>query len=390
MDLTLEKILISKAAQTHTPINGSLELLPLCNMNCDMCYVRLSRAEMEQQGHLRTAAEWISLAAEMKKAGTLFLLLTGGEPLLYPEFSSLYLALRKMGMILTINTNGTLLDKAWADFFAQYPPRRINITLYGTSRETYRTLCHYENGFEKAVRAIRLLRERKVDVKINGSLVKNNDNDVASLVQLADCLDAPIHIDTYMYPATRERSRPFCEQSRLLPEDAARGNVEFEKATLSPELYLQLARKKVDQICPERSNSANPDSENSNHADSDFEASNPEDRNDTFRKMRCQAGRTSFTINWQGKMRPCVMLSAPQIPVFETGFSAAWDQLQNQVESIRLNPKCSSCSLRQVCQTCAACAKLETGAYDGIPDYMCRYTRELLKLYSADLQQFLL
>lgn len=32
-----------------------------------------------------------------------------------------------------------------------------------------------------------------------------------------------------------------------------------------------------------------------------------------------------------------------------------------------------------------ACAKLETGAYDGIPGYMCRYTKELLHLYSADL-----
>lgn len=30
-NLTYEKHLISKAARSHTPINGSLELLPLCN-----------------------------------------------------------------------------------------------------------------------------------------------------------------------------------------------------------------------------------------------------------------------------------------------------------------------------------------------------------------------
>ena len=58
-NLTYEKHLISKAARSHTPINGSLELLPLCNMNCGMCYVRLSRPEMERQGHLHSAAEWI-------------------------------------------------------------------------------------------------------------------------------------------------------------------------------------------------------------------------------------------------------------------------------------------------------------------------------------------
>ena len=107
-NLTYEKHLISKAARSHTPINGSLELLPLCNMNCGMCYVRLSRPEMERQGHLHSAAEWISLARQMQKSGTLFLLLTGGEPLLFPDFKTLYLELRSMGMILTINTNGTL------------------------------------------------------------------------------------------------------------------------------------------------------------------------------------------------------------------------------------------------------------------------------------------
>ena len=361
-NLTYEKRLISKAARSHTPINGSFELLPLCNMNCGMCYVRLSRPEMDLQGHLHSAAEWISLARQMQKSGTLFLLLTGGEPLLFPDFKTLYLELRSMGMILTINTNGTLIDETWADFFAQYPPRRINITLYGTSKETYRDLCHYEAGFEKALRGIRLLRERNVDVKINGSLVRSNSTDVDSLVALARSLDAPINIDTYMYPARRERSAAFCEQSRLLPEDAARGKVQFEKASLDSKTYLQMAQTIITRVS-ETPDTPEPD----------------------FQRMRCQAGRTSFTINWQGKMRPCVMLSQPEINVFETGFDNAWKQLQCEIETITLNPRCSSCSLRRICQTCAACAKLETGAYDGIPDYMCRYTKELLHLYSADL-----
>ena len=128
---TFERSLLQKARQKHIPVTGALELLPLCNMNCDMCYVRLSRSEMERQGRLRTVEEWVRLAEQMQKAGTVFLLLTGGEPLLFPDFKTLYRRLRNLGMILTINTNGTLLEEAWADFFATYPPRRINITLYG-------------------------------------------------------------------------------------------------------------------------------------------------------------------------------------------------------------------------------------------------------------------
>ena len=54
---SMEKMLVQKAYQRQAPVNGSLELLPLCNMNCDMCYVRLSKAEMEQKGRLRTKEE---------------------------------------------------------------------------------------------------------------------------------------------------------------------------------------------------------------------------------------------------------------------------------------------------------------------------------------------
>lgn len=118
---TFEHSLLQKARQKHIPVTGALELLPLCNMNCDMCYVRLSRSEMERQGRLRTVEEWVRLAEQMQKAGTVFLLLTGGEPLLFPDFKTLYRRLRNLGMILTINTNGTLLDEAWADFFCHIP-----------------------------------------------------------------------------------------------------------------------------------------------------------------------------------------------------------------------------------------------------------------------------
>ena len=178
---TMEKMLLRRAADAQQPINGSLELLPLCNMNCDMCYIRLSRSEMERHGRLRTADEWIRLGREMQKAGVLFLLLTGGEPLMFPDFKRLYTALEQMGMILTINTNGTLLNEEWAEFFGYHRPRRINITLYGADDSAYESLCHYPGGFEKTLRGIRLLKEQRIDVKINGSVTKSNLNDMQKI-----------------------------------------------------------------------------------------------------------------------------------------------------------------------------------------------------------------
>ena len=218
-NITLERAMTRRAAVAQRPINGSLELLPLCNMNCDMCYIRLSRTEMEQTGRMHMADEWIRLGEEMAQSGVLFLLLTGGEPLMFPDFRRLYLELRRRGMILTVNTNGTLLDEEWAEFIGENKPRRINITLYGADDEAYRKLCHYPGGFEKALNAIRLLRERGVDVKINGSVTKENYKDMAAIYRIGQEMDVPVHIDTYMLPGIHESDKSFDEQSRLNPED---------------------------------------------------------------------------------------------------------------------------------------------------------------------------
>ena len=349
----LEEHLVNSATKKRIPLGGSLELLPLCNMNCDMCYVKLSREEMEAKGRLRSKEEWIALAEEMKEQGVLFLLLTGGEPLLYPGFKELYIHLIQMGMIITINSNGTLIDEGWADFFGTYKPRRINITLYGKDAETYESLCHYKKGFESTLQGIRLLKSRNVDVKLNGSLTKANRMDAQQLVRIAEDLQVPIHIDTYMYPASRERDCGFQEDSRLDAKEAAKAKLEIAKHMLN---------ERYEEYCEHMEVLGNVS------APDNIESS-----------VSCRAGRSSFVITWQGKMMPCVMLSSPQFDVFEEGFVSCWKKMVEAVNKIRISEKCAACARRNVCQTCAACALLETGTYDGVPEYLCTYTEEIME-----------
>lgn len=352
---TLEQAMIRRAKVQKLPINGSLELLPLCNMNCDMCYIRLSQDEMQQKGRLRTTAEWLDLARQMKQAGVLFLLLTGGEPLLFSGFQQLYCELKQMGMILTINTNGTLINEAWADFFGKYKPRRVNITLYGAEEATYEKLCHFPEGFSKTIQAIRLLRERDVDVKVSCSVTKENKSDLAKIFMLGKELGVPVHVDHYMMPAVRERSIPFDRQTRLTPEDAANIGLNVMKYQFSESFFKQYVCQTIERI-----------------QDPEFP------RGDEH--VSCLAGNCSFSINWQGEMRPCVMLTEPTISVFETGFKHAWKEISARTQEILINSACTKCSLRPVCRTCAASAMLETGSYDGIPDYLCRYSKEYYRL----------
>ena len=363
----LEEILCENATIKRSPINAILELTPLCNMNCDMCFVRLSPEEQKKIGRLRSLEEWMHVSDEMQKAGTLFVLLTGGEPLLYPDFRELYLHLKKLGMIITINTNGTLLNEEWADFFAQYKPRRINITIYGKDSTTYDRLCHYADGFERAVHAIQLLKERNVDVKLNGSITPANVEDSPELIQLAKRLDVPWKIDTYMYPGSRERNQSFNGHARLTASVAAKmriylmmqSNVNFE----------EYAKKFIEK------------GENTS--------------SETYESMSvpCRAGRSSFAINWQGYMRPCIMVTKPEVFVFSQDFMTAWRQIVEDTARIKLSSKCSVFTMQSVCQTCAACALLETGSYGGTPKYMCQYTENTilqLKKYLKEKQEDLI
>lgn len=353
---TVERAMMLEASVRCVPLNGSMELLPLCNMNCDMCYVRLSRAQMEAQGRMRTGAEWLALGREMAQAGVLFMLLTGGEPLLHPDFKGIYLGLKKLGMILTINTNATLIDERWADFFAQHKPRRINITLYGADDTAYEKLCHCPGGFARVISAVKLLRERQIDVRLGFSVTKENAGDVEAFYAIARELDCAVTLDAYMSPSMREREKPFDHQSRLLPEEAAEASIESKRQQYGDERFLASiphSLEKLDAFVP------------GEEAPSQSE---------------CMAGRCSFTINWQGKLRPCVLASEPEADVFEMGFASAWKQVSEAFLALRFCSKCSVCALRSMCHACPVACKAETGDYMGRPEYLCRYAAEKERL----------
>ena len=104
-------ILQQKAKISRIPLTVNFELLPVCNLNCKMCYIQSSWSDVKNQGGLKSIEYWINMAKQAKDAGTLCILLTGGEVFLYPHFKELYVELYKMGFIITINTNASLIDE---------------------------------------------------------------------------------------------------------------------------------------------------------------------------------------------------------------------------------------------------------------------------------------
>lgn len=356
---TSERKLMQIAWDQKLPINGSLELLPLCNLNCDMCYVRLTPEEMRQKGHIRSAEEWLRLAEEMKDAGVMFLLLTGGEPLLHPEFKEIYLGLRKLGMVVTINSNGTLINEDLADFFAEFPPRRINITLYGTSNVTYEKLCHASNGYDQTMRGITLLKEKGIDIRLGCSITSYNKGDLEAFFETAKKMDLFAIADSYMVSASRERSKNFDYDSRCNPEDAAKYRILAWKNILGEENYISFIERKifeVEHIVAEQGEGT----------------------------VGCYAGNCSFAVSWLGDMHPCVTMTRPSANVFDMGFMDAWRFIVAETDTIRTCSECNACKYRVICHSCAGNALVETGKYNGRPDYLCRYSKEVYRLLKEE------
>ncbi|MDO4621463.1 MAG: radical SAM protein [Eubacteriales bacterium] len=347
----LNTYLYQKADRLQIPIGGTFELTPMCNMNCRMCYVRKTREEMGRD--LLPAGEWIRIGREAREQGLLFLLLTGGEPFLRPDFREIYEELHDMGFVLTINSNGTLIDEQVISWLKERPPIRINITLYGASNASYARLCANPQGFDQVMRGIHLLKREGIEVKLNYTVTPYNAEDFHAIRKIAAEEELYIQTVTYLFPPIRKGRENIGRNDRFTPETAAYYSAWNQLYNMGPKAF----RKRTDTMLAEDSCL-------------DFTTETTEEREG----IRCHAGKSSFWVTWEGKMLSCGMLDQPSADIIETGFAGAWKTIVQRTAAIRMPAKCTSCASRKKCGVCAAMVLAESGDYEKEPLYRCRMT----------------
>lgn len=339
------------------PIGGNFELTARCNFDCPMCYVHLKQTDIEAAGRELTAGEWIEIARQARDRGMMFALLTGGEPFVRKDFFEIYEAIRNMGVLVSINSNGSLLNGEIRERLLENPPLRMNISLYGGCRETYRKMCG-QDVFESVTENIRVLKEAGVDIRLNLSVTPHNRQDAQRIYHIAKELGVHVKASGYMYPPVRSANRA---DARLTAEEAAKFSVEWDRLRFTPEEFC----RRAEQI---RSLSA---------------VDARECAADLDEGVNCRAGHSTFWMTWDGRMLPCGMMPYPVAYPLEVGFQEAWEQIKMETRKIRMPKECAECAKQQVCGACAAVRVTETGRFDGVPEYMCTMTDKML----AYLQQ---
>lgn len=348
----LVEFLYRKADRAKVPISGAFELSPLCNMDCKMCYIKMTKEKQESIGRLKTNEEWLEIAKQARDEGLLFLLLTGGEPFLVKNFKELYIELIKMGFCVSINTNGTMIDESVIEWLKKYPPTRINLTLYGASDETYERLCKNPKGFTQVKKAISLLKENNIQVKLNCSVTPYNKDDLKDIIKFANQNDLVVQTTTYMFPPLRRDESCIGKNNRLTPEDAA-----FYSAYI--EAYLNGFEKFKEYVESDELEIYN--------AEDDYCVVEGEG-------IKCRAGVSTFWMTWEGKLLPCGMIPEEGLDPWEVGFKKAWEHARNIVSKIKLPVKCAACAKKNQCKACAAMVYTETGTFDQVPQYRCDMT----------------
>ena len=355
----ISRHLHARCAKAGIPLSGTFELTPCCNLSCKMCYVRKPRTEVEAEGGLMSADEWISLAEKCREKGMLYLLLTGGEPLTHPEFKKIYTAVRNMGFVVSINSNGTLIDDEMVEFFASNPPARINMSLYGASRETYNSLCGVPSAYDKAIHALKAMKRAGITVKINYSATRYNCADLKGILNVASENECHVQIASYMFPPLRRDSNSVGENDRMTPEEDAHFSIESERLRMTEEAFIERCKARVERTA------GTLDDEECLDAPTEH--------------IRCRAGTTAFWVSWNGDISLCGMIPIKSGNIRETDLGEAWDKVREDTAKIMMPAKCTACSEREVCMVCAAACYCETGHFGEAPEYLCRRTKALIK-----------
>ena len=337
------KYLHEKGVREGIPVSGTFELTQRCNFNCKMCYVH----DCTKKKDSLSTEDWLNLAQQAKEAGTIFLLLTGGEPLLRDDFEEIYTALVEMGFLVSINTNGSLLEK-YTELFDKFTPTRINISLYGADNSAYGKLCG-NNAFDKVLNSIKHMQKIGISLRLNTIFTPENISDYKKIVDISKELNIPLKPTTYAYPPVRLEKKNI--NFRFSPEMASEYIFHIDEYRLDMNLY----KNRIDKLL------ALP--------------KGPEEN-----KVRCRAGRASYWITADGIMRPCGMLPEPDGRPLVDGFQKAWMDIKSATDVIRLPEECLTCKYAGICNVCAAMCKAETGEFNKVPKYICHMTKHLYSL----------
>lgn len=367
-----------RAMRERIPLSGMLELTQRCNLRCRHCYLGES-AQCHHGGdgaRELNARQWAARFQEWTAAGCLNLLITGGEPLIRPDFPEIYRYAVEAGMLVTVFTNGTRVTPAIAQSFHDLPPRNVEISLYGATARTFDNVTRTPGAYEQAWRGIRCLLDANVRLGLKSILMTLNQHELVAMAEQAAGLGLPFRYDPLICPPLHAARKP---RNNDLDGERTGDGASCADSETSAILALRTPPEQVaavkQSMAPFRPPAATLSETERNPSAHAF-ARKPEPKRPHGGNLySCAAGATLFFADPFGAYAPCLMTVNDKVSGDGSRtFQEIWE---NELVSIRHRKRKRSVAGFDTGQSghadCPAMNLLETGD----PEIASSYVRSL-------------
>ena len=326
----------------RVPLQVSIEVTRRCPLQCLHCYNNLPMGHMEAKRRELSTEEHYHVLDELVEMGCFWLLYTGGEIFARKDFLEIYTYAKKKGFLITLFTNGTIINEQIADYLAEWPPFAIEITLYGRTRETYEALTAVPGSYDRCLRGIQLLKERGLPLKLKTVATSINKHEVVAMRRFAEEeLGVEFKMDGQVNP------RIDCSQSplavRLTPEEVVALDLSAPKGASE---YRRLAQHDLE---------------------------NPPNLAQIDTVYHCGGGMSGFALNAYGEMGICVISQQETFSVREVGVARVWEDSLLGLRSRKRTrvTKCKQCRIQSLCGMCPANGEMESGDRESPVEFLC-------------------
>lgn len=322
-----------RIADQRALVSSSIELTYRCNLHCSHCYCPPGERDQEL-----TTDELLRAIDDLAEMGNLFLLLTGGDPLLRPDFHTIYRRAKEQGMLVTVFTNGVLIDDRLLELWEELPPSLVEISLYGLTREVYEKVVAVKDSYDRCLAGIARVLGAGHPLALKCPATTENAHEIRALSDFAHDLGVDFRYDPVILATMDGRRDPHA--LRLRPEAIAAldaGDVEKDRAWKK---YMVEERRELP----------------------------------AQKLFTCGAGKNSLHIDPYGNVQVCLMVKNFRHSLREKPLSRIYREDFPRILALEREPdsKCGTCPSRATCGSCPGVALWETRDVQSHVDFQCQ------------------
>jgi len=175
----------ASATEKHVPLVLSWNFTRRCNLKCAHCYINATTQELADELTTEESKRLIDQICEVSRP---LLILSGGEPLLRSDVYEIISYGASKGLKMGLGSNGSLIDDAAARRLKDAGITTVSISLDSHIPEQHDEFRGVAGAWEKAVGAIKALRENGVLVQVNTTVTQQNYDQIDDIMSLAESL----------------------------------------------------------------------------------------------------------------------------------------------------------------------------------------------------------